>query len=1060
MHFRNKQRWVLAAHPRGGDAQLNPAGHSSTVVLGLRPARLSCCIGTALLCGLLSWPSLALAQVNGREGVPESWRTPEFERSWGLAAINAHYAYARGLTGRDVSIGQYDQGVALQHPEFSDRGHVALSLAQAGCSPTPGRVVLRGSDNCFATRGDQLNEGIEYVQWPSGQSRSVEKYADHGTMTAGLMVAARDGAGTHGVAFDSRMVAGNFQALFAFNAWRTREGKFSLRTEATSPWNYFPEVIRSYYSQLRDHGVDVSNMETWRPVPASPASANTLAGVEGQYQAEKQMFDAYADGAKQHAILNVVTLGNDNGRIANPYAGLPHFRPDAEPYWMSVANLRKDAGGGYSIDPSSSICSYTRMWCISAPGTDTYAPGMTGSSGGTMIGNLQGRGPLAWQVGSTAPTMTYRKAGGTSSAAPHVTGGIALLLQRFPYLTVTQVRDIALTTATDLGAPGPDDIYGWGLLNLRKAIDGPGQLLVDTHVQMKHRAGGTQVWSGQAWDDWRNDIGGKGVLTKSGEGILRLSGRNRFGGLRVREGAIELTGDNAYPAQVDGGTLQIDGTLASATLPVMSAGRLQGSGRIIGDVHMAGTLAPGNSIGTLSVQGNYVQAAGSTYLAEVAPDGRSDRLEVSGTARLEGGRVVVLPAPGKYWLGQSYDLLYAAGGVQGRFAGVERAALSPFLAFGLSYSARTAALQVSRGQWLAAYARTPNQRAAAAAADRLSMDHALARALTQLEPTPAMAALDALSGASHASVSTLLFEQGRRLREVALDRARAGRGSFDADRRGESSRGVWADIQATSTTLPTDGNAAAASAQGNVLLLGYDHRFESGVRVGLLGGAIRADARLGQDRGRIRGTQVGLYAGQNWGAFNAAASLGWSGNDIRLDRSIDFSGFADRTQANYAARTRQFAMEVSYRFTLAASEWMPYAEWARAWVERGAFQEQGGVAALTGAKESTRVDFSTAGLRFGVDLRSRGQDTGWLRLQGAIGRRRASGDLLPTATLHWRGGDPFTVSGLPLAKWTTVASLGVTARITRNGALYLGYQGQYADAVRDHALQARYSLRF
>ncbi len=515
-------------------------------------------------------------------------------------------------------------------------------------------------------------------------------------------------------------------------------------------------------------------------------------------------------------------------------------------------------------------------------------------------------------------------------------------MQRFPYLSVTQVRDIALTTARDLGAPGPDEIYGWGLLDLRKAIDGPGQLLVDSEIKMDHRAGGTKVWSGAAWDDWRNDIGGKGVLAKSGEGMLRLSGRNRFGGLRVREGAVELTGDNAYPAQVDGGTLQVDGTLTSAKLPVMPAGRLQGSGRIIGDVHMAGTLAPGNSIGTLTVQGNYVQGAGSTYLAEVAPDGRGDRLEVSGTVQLHGGRLMVSHAPGRYWLGQSYDLLYAVGGVEGRFAGVEHGALSPFLAFGLTYSARVAALQVTRGQWLAAYARTPNQRAAANAADRMAMNHALPGVLTQLQPAAAMAALDALSGASHASLGTSLFDQGRRLGDVALDRARTGRGAFDTDKRGESSRGVWADIQATSATLPSDGNAATASAQGNALLFGYDHHFESGLRVGLLGGAIRGDARYGQDRSRIRGTQVGVYAGQNWGGFNAAASFGWSGNDIRMDRSIAFDGFADRTQANYEARTRRLAVEASYRFALGTSEWMPYAEWARAWVGRDAFRSRAG----------------------------------------------------------------------------------------------------------------------
>ena len=35
------------------------------------------------------------------------------------------------------------------------------------------------------------------------------------------------------------------------------------------------------------------------------------------------------------------------------------------------------------------------------------------------------------------------------------------------------IKQSLLTTATDLGATGVDDIYGWGLLNLEKAINGP-----------------------------------------------------------------------------------------------------------------------------------------------------------------------------------------------------------------------------------------------------------------------------------------------------------------------------------------------------------------------------------------------------------------------------------------------------------------------------------------------------------------------------------------------------------------------------------------------------------
>uniref|UniRef100_UPI00397B4FA6 hypothetical protein n=1 Tax=Salmonella sp. SAL04269 TaxID=3159847 RepID=UPI00397B4FA6 len=79
---------------------------------------------------------------------------------------------------------------------------------------------------------------------------------------------------------------------------------------------------------------------------------------------------------------------------------------------------------------------------------------------------------------------------------------------------------VLLTTATDIGEEGVDEIYGWGLIDLRRAIEGPGQIRVDTEVVMNQRAGGAKVWEGLAWDDWTNDIGGDGRLTKSGIGWL------------------------------------------------------------------------------------------------------------------------------------------------------------------------------------------------------------------------------------------------------------------------------------------------------------------------------------------------------------------------------------------------------------------------------------------------------------------------------------------------------------------------------------------------------------
>lgn len=59
---------------------------------------------------------------------------------------------------------------------------------------------------------------------------------------------------------------------------------------------------------------------------------------------------------------------------------------------------------------------------------------------------------------------------GTSYAAPRVTGAAALVRHKFPNLNGPQLKQVLLQTATDLGADGPDEVYGYGALNVMSAL--------------------------------------------------------------------------------------------------------------------------------------------------------------------------------------------------------------------------------------------------------------------------------------------------------------------------------------------------------------------------------------------------------------------------------------------------------------------------------------------------------------------------------------------------------------------------------------------------------------
>jgi serine protease len=65
----------------------------------------------------------------------------------------------------------------------------------------------------------------------------------------------------------------------------------------------------------------------------------------------------------------------------------------------------------------------------------------------------------------------YGYLSGTSMAAPHVTGAIALIWRLCPGCTNQDVQDCIFETALDLGEAGMDDVFGYGLLQTSDARD-------------------------------------------------------------------------------------------------------------------------------------------------------------------------------------------------------------------------------------------------------------------------------------------------------------------------------------------------------------------------------------------------------------------------------------------------------------------------------------------------------------------------------------------------------------------------------------------------------------
>ncbi len=93
---------------------------------------------------------------------------------------------------------------------------------------------------------------------------------------------------------------------------------------------------------------------------------------------------------------------------------------------------------------------------IAAPGGDTSE---------TPVGGVLSTFTLS---GTNEPLYTFYQ--GTSMAAPHVSGVIALMLSTNPSLTPSQIENILSSTATDLGPVGRDPEFGFGLIDAGRAV--------------------------------------------------------------------------------------------------------------------------------------------------------------------------------------------------------------------------------------------------------------------------------------------------------------------------------------------------------------------------------------------------------------------------------------------------------------------------------------------------------------------------------------------------------------------------------------------------------------
>jgi subtilisin family serine protease len=268
----------------------------------------------------------------------------------------------------------------------------------------------------------------------------------HGTHVSGIIAASKNDVGMHGVAFESRLLP--YRIFDNGGTFAPSDGEMA-------------SAIR----QAGEYGARVFN-HSW--------GTSTLVG--GLTQAQINAYRSFASttafrNSVSGGAVHVWAAGNDSGNQVSVEAGLPYYDSRLTRGWVAVMALdHTGVRASYS-----NACGLAAAWCLAAPG-------------GSNSSNTPG-------IESTWNDGAYTMRAGTSMAAPHVTGALALLKSRFPNLSMQQVRDRVLLTADKSGVYADQSIYGQGLLDVGAAASPVGLTLVPMSSDVQSDVQPTQTTS-------------------------------------------------------------------------------------------------------------------------------------------------------------------------------------------------------------------------------------------------------------------------------------------------------------------------------------------------------------------------------------------------------------------------------------------------------------------------------------------------------------------------------------------------------------------------------------
>jgi fibronectin-binding autotransporter adhesin len=554
--------------------------------------------------------------------------------SWGTGAIEFTHAgpltFASANTAQTLTLGGINTGNNILAAQITNNGSGITRLTKTDA----GTWILTNPDSTYT--------GVTTI---SGGVLGVNKLADGG-LASSIGASSKDA---------SNLIIGNGSTLRYTGSGDTTNRLFTLSQGVT-----FIESSGTGAIVFTDTGsVTLAGNNQARTIALGGTNTgnNTLAGSIGNAGSGITTLAKNDSGTwvltGNHSYTGLTNInggtlfiggGGTTGSIAsalvNNFGTLGFNRSDLLAYGGQITGTGalRQAGTGTTVLTGNN--SYTGGTTIEA---GTLQLGDGGTSG-SIVGDVANDGVLVFD---RSDLVTFGGLISGSGSVEQIGSGTTVLTGINSYAGGTSILGGTLQVSADgnLGAAAGGLTFSGGTLRTTASFASARNTSLTGAGTISTDAGTTFALDGL--------ISGTGGLTKSGAGILTLSGNNSYAGA----------------TNVNAGTLRINGDQSAATglVTVASGATLGGAGTIGGSVNVlnGGILAPGNSPGTLNIDGNLSLAGGSVLNFEfgeagVAGGALNDLINVGGDLTLDG-TINVTSSSGGYFGGGIYRVFNYAG---------------------------------------------------------------------------------------------------------------------------------------------------------------------------------------------------------------------------------------------------------------------------------------------------------------------------------------------------------------------------------------------------------------